>query len=191
MATATIAPATGAQVSYIRNLLELRVVDELAASIIRDSIPLMSKADASRTIDHLKTLPIAPKYTPASAPSPAQSALAGIPKSKYAIPVEELEFLELDASASIHGDLLFIEVREYMRTLYMRRLTGSVGSFTRHKLTHKDTLTLVELIERDPYRYAKLFGLHYSCCGKCGAELTDPVSRKLQLGPECRKAFGF
>ena len=186
MTTATIVPATGAQVAYIRNLLELRAVDEVAASIIRDSLPLMDKAAASRTIDHLKTLPAAPKYTP-----PAQSALAGIPKSKYAIPVEELEFLELEAAPSIHGDLLFIEVREYMRTLYMRRLTGSVGSFTRHKLTHKDTLAIVELLERDPYTYAKLFGLHYSCCGKCGAELTDPISRKLQLGPECRKAFGF
>jgi len=78
-----------------------------------------------------------------------------------------------------------------MHTLYMRRLTGSVGAFNRYKLTKNDTLALVELIARDAYKYTKLFGEHYSCCGKCGAELTDPISRQYQLGPDCRKAFGF
>jgi hypothetical protein len=48
----------------------------------------------------------------------------------------------------------------------------------------------MNIISQDPYKYAKIFGQHYSCCGSCGAELTDPVSRELQLGPECRKKFG-
>jgi hypothetical protein len=84
-----------------------------------------------------------------------------------------------------------VEIREYMGNLYMRRLTGSVGGFTRWKVSNKDSIALSEIIGRDPYRYAKMFGQHYSCCGSCGAELTDPKSRELQLGPECRKKFGF
>jgi hypothetical protein len=189
MTTATISPASSAQLSFIESLLESRAVDPVELDVIRTNLPFMSKKDASRCIDMLKLKPFAPKD--AAVPSELQTKLASIPKSKYAIPVEELEFLELDSAASIHGDLLFLEVREYMHTLYMRRLTGSVGAFTRHKLTKNDTITLVDLIARDPYKYAKLFGLHYSCCGKCGAELTDPVSRKFQLGPDCRKVFGF
>jgi hypothetical protein len=86
--------------------------------------------------------------------------------------------------------LLFLEIREYMGNLYMRRLTGAVGGFTRHKVPSKDSVAIMNIIAQDPYKYAKIFGQHYSCCGSCGAELTDPVSRDLQLGPECRKKFG-
>ena len=189
MTTATISPASPAQLGFIESLLSTRAVDPVELDTIRTSLPFMSKKDASRCIDMLKLKPFAPKD--AAAPNELQIALASVPKSKYAIPVEELEFLELDCQPSIHGDLLFLEVREYMHTLYMRRLTGSVGSFNRYKLTKNDTLALTELIARDPYKYTKLFGLHYSCCGKCGAELTDPISREYQLGPDCRKVFGF
>jgi hypothetical protein len=77
-----------------------------------------------------------------------------------------------------------------MNNLYMRRLTGSVGGFTRWKVANDDAVTLVNIIAQDPYKYTKIFGQHYSCCGSCGAELTDPISRELQLGPECRKKFG-
>lgn len=190
MATTTISPATPAQLHFIESLLDTRAVDPVELDVIRTTIPTLSKTTASRMIDMLKAKPTKP-VTAAAPTSELQTKLASVPKSKYAIPVEELEFLELDSAASIHGDLLFLEVREYMHTLYMRRLTGSVGAFTRHKLTKNDTIALVELIARDAYKYTKLFGLHYSCCGKCGAELTDPVSREFQLGPDCRKVFGF
>lgn len=116
-------------------------------------------------------------------------ALSKVIKSKYAVPVEELILDFYDEN--IDNDLLFVEVREYQGHLYLRRLHGSVGSFVRSKLSRKDTLAILGHIAQDPYKYAKLFGEHYSCCGKCGAELTDAVSRKLQLGPDCRKAFGF
>lgn len=191
--TAPHIPATEAQLSFIRDLLASRELTGIDADAIRETLPRMSKPVASLTIDKLTKLPRRSSSWKAAkaATSELQAALASIPKSKYAVPVEQLEFLELDAQGSIHGDLLFLEVREYMHTLYMRRMTGAPGAFTRHKLSSKDTLALIKLLARDPYEYTRLFGLHYSCCGKCGAELTDPLSRKLQLGPECRKAFGF
>lgn len=116
-------------------------------------------------------------------------ALCAVQKSKYAIPVSELVLDFFDEK--IENDLLFVEVREYQGTLYIRRLHGSVGDFTRSKLSRRDSLVILGHIARDTYKYAKLFGEHYSCCGKCGAPLTDEVSRRLQLGPDCRKAFGF
>jgi hypothetical protein len=126
---------------------------------------------------------------PVAAGKPSlQEALSKAPKSKYAIPVEELD-IALN-STPLNGDLLFLEIREYMNNLYMRRLTGSVGGFTRWKVANDDAVTLVNIIAQDPYKYTKIFGQHYSCCGSCGAELTDPISRELQLGPECRKKFG-
>lgn len=115
-------------------------------------------------------------------------ALMRVPQSKYAIPVSELmtDFLK----DPVHGDLVFLEVREYMKRIYMKKLFGSVGAFTRVRVKPEDALAFVRLVERDPYKYARMFGEHYKCCGKCGAELTDPISRDLMLGPWCRKAFG-
>jgi hypothetical protein len=112
-----------------------------------------------------------------------------MPKSKYAIPVDELDIAPLQGTP-LTGDLLFVEVREYEKVLYMRRLTGSVGGFNRDKMPAGDVKIIADIIAANPYKYARLFGEHYACCGKCGAELTDPTSRSLFLGPECRKAFG-
>lgn len=116
-------------------------------------------------------------------------ALSAVQKSKYAIPTAELILDFFDEK--IENDLLFVEVREYEKTLYIRRLHGAVGGFTRTKLSRRDSLVILQHLAKNTYEYARLFGEHYSCCGKCGADLTDEKSRRLQLGPECRKAFGF
>jgi len=90
----------------------------------------------------------------------------------------------------VDNDLVFVEIREFKKTTYLRRLIGSYGGFTRSKPAPEDTLAFVRVLLGDPYKYAKLFAVHYACCAKCGAELTDEVSRELGLGPVCRKAFG-
>lgn len=174
------------QVDFILGLIKERDIETGEAAELRENLPMLSKLQASDLIKRLLELPKLPK---APRVNPTQVPLATIQKSKYAIPVADLSHLDLDFE--IHGDLLFVEVREFMSTLYMRRLTGSLGGFTRHKLSVQDVLDLVGVIKSNQYGYAKLFGVHYSCCGSCGAELTDPTSRSLQLGPECRKKFGF
>lgn len=114
-------------------------------------------------------------------------ALSKLPKSKYAIPVSELmkDFMV----QPVDNDLVFVEVREFKKTPYLRRLLGSYGGFSRIKPAPEDTLMFVRILIADPYKYAKLFASHYSVCAKCSAELTDEVSRELGLGPVCRKAF--
>jgi hypothetical protein len=103
------------------------------------------------------------------------------------VPTDVLELTDADDSFS--GDLAFFEVREYMSTLYMRQLHGAPGRFNRSKLSAASVKAIIGIIAADPYRYTRMFGEHYACCGSCGAELTDQRSRELQLGPECRKKF--
>jgi Holliday junction resolvase-like predicted endonuclease len=188
MTTETLFGPSEKQISFISALIDERQLTNEAREGFRAALSTMDKKAASILIDTLLTLPKAPKAEKSKAPSALQEALSQVPKSKYAVPAEELDIILEDTNVA--GDLIFIEVREYMNTLYMRRLLGSIGGFTRVKLDSADTLKIVQHIAVDPYKYTKLFGLHYSCCGSCGAELTDQKSRELQLGPECRKKFG-
>jgi len=180
--------ASEKQVAFIDSLLTERELDAIQVSSFRSMLPTLTKKQASGTIDLLLRLPQKATKVPGADKSVLQEALSSAPKSKYAIPVSELD-ISLEGTP-LTGDLLFIEVKEYMGNLYMRRLTGSVGGFTRHRVPSQDSITIMNVISQDPYKYTKIFGQHYSCCGSCGAELTDPVSRDLQLGPECRKKFG-
>lgn len=181
----TIIKPSDKQLTFIKTLITER---DTSSITIKDADTL-SRKEASALIDVLlrqPKKPVAEAFAPGT--NPTQEALATIPKSKYAIPAEEID-LTLEKTP-INGDLLFVEVREYMKRLYMRRLTGSVGGFTRWHVATNDMLAITKLIATDPYKYTKLFGEHYACCGSCGADLTDPISRELQLGPECRKKFG-
>jgi hypothetical protein len=180
--------ASEKQVAFIDSLINERELDAIQVSSFRSMLPTLNKKQASSTIELLLRLPQRSTKVPGATKSLLQEALSKAPKSKYAVPVDELDISLEDTPLT--GDLLFLEIREYMGNLYMRRLTGSVGGFTRHKVPSQDSMVIMDIIAKDPYKYAKIFGQHYSCCGSCGAELTDPVSRDLQLGPECRKKFG-
>jgi len=185
---AVINPASEKQVAFINTLLAERDIDSISEAAIRAHLSTLTKKQASGFIDILLAAPKSETKVTASPKGAIQEALSKAPKSKYAIPADELDIMLTDTPLT--GDLLFIEIREYMNSLYMRRLTGSVGGFTRWKVPNEDAVLIMNIISQDPYKYTKLFGEHYSCCGSCGAELTDPISRELQLGPECRKKFG-
>lgn len=177
------------QANFIDDLLNSREVEPDAAAGFRLALQTMDKKSASKLISLLLALPKKEaKVAAVAGKSQLQEALFKAPKSKYAIPNDELDISLPDTNLT--GDHLFVEIREYMGNLYMRRLHGSVGAFTRSHVSNKDAITIVNHIANDPYKYTRIFGLLYSCCGSCGAELTDPISRELQLGPECRKKFG-
>lgn len=189
MSTTTYAGALASekQISFVCDLLDKREVPAETADVIVEAIAneAYTKAMASADIDAFLKLPKRASATK----SGMQALLASVPKSKYAIPVEELELT--DADDEFRGDLVFLELKEYMGTLYMRQLHGAPGSFNRSRLSMASVKAIIGILATDPYGYAKIFGEHYACCGSCGAELTDPRSRELQLGPECRKKFGF
>jgi hypothetical protein len=182
--TNTAAPR---QLEFVRDLLGNReaaaeVVERITSAIDADEY---TKAQASADIDALLELP----RRESGVPSPFQALLASVPKSKYAVPTALLE--ASDAEDDFRGDLVFLELKEFMGTLYVRQLHGAPGRFTRSPLTATQIKALVTVVKTDPYKFAKMFGDHYACCGSCGAELTDQRSRELMLGPECRKKFGY
>jgi hypothetical protein len=179
-------PASEKQVTFIKSLLDERVIPEGYAAEIREQISIFTSKRASEVISALMAAPRKPKGV---APVvPIADVLAGIPNAKYAIPAYELSVEALDRPFG--GDILFVEVKEYMGRVYMRRLQGAPGAFVRSKIPASDVAVYAGIIKQDSYKYTRLFGEHYQCCGKCGAELTDEESRRLMLGPVCRKAFG-
>jgi hypothetical protein len=114
----------------------------------------------------------------------------GIEKAKYAIPSGALR---ADAQAACgDNDHLFVEVKEGREgRLYLRQLHGAPGSFSRTRMERDAGAEVVAALRGNCLEYTQLFGTLYTCCGVCGAELTDVTSRRLKLGPECRKRFGL
>lgn len=182
-------PATEKQQAFITSLVDDRECDK--AAILAD-LPTMSKKKASEIISHLLAAPKRPKAATAAGASKGNPSLTGMIKSRYAVPTSEFAMVaDLPGLDTVKGDLIFVEVKEYRGTVYMRRLHGSLGDFTRSRLPREAVDALAGIIKTDAYRYVRLFGEHYCCCGKCGSPLTDEKSRALLLGPDCRKAFGY
>lgn len=182
----TLYPATEKQIAFLASLLAQR---EVPADLHEEVSAFLPTADKRRASDYIERLLALPKTQgrPAAAAPAANAVFDGVPVARYAIPAEEISLLDVDP----RGDLLFVEVKTWKGVTYMRRLHGSLGGFSRSKMPRETVADLASILARDPYRYTRLFGEHYSCCGKCGAELTDEESRRLMLGPVCRKAFGY
>jgi len=193
MTITTFFEASPKQIQFITDLISRKNLSETEsakAALAKIAEKTLDKKEASKLIDELiaaKPLPASSTAAPTAA-SKLQNLLNEVPKAKYAIPMDEID---LGIDEKVNGDILFIEVREYMNFLYMRRLHGAPGNFNRSKLSFKDTELLINLVKKDPLKYTQLFGEVHKCCGKCGAELTDQISRDLKLGPRCRKEFGF
>jgi hypothetical protein len=199
--TQVLEVASEKQVKFLDDLMVQKEIPAVILSVFLEQRASLSKKQASGYISMFLGFPNAVEVKKVAAGLTAEQearqrlfaelneALQTIPKSKYAIPVEELmlDFMK----HPVHGDLVFLEVKEYMKRLQMNKLFGSVGAFTRVRPAVEDALAFVRVIQKDPYKYARKFAEHYKCCGKCGAELTDPRSRELMLGPDCRRAFGF
>lgn len=116
-------------------------------------------------------------------------------KACYAFPVDGLPQETRDRLVRAGQDYLFFEVVERYegKRRFCNKLTGAPGSFSRSKISAADQRVLwdalgVGNVQRN---LSQLFGMIYSCCGVCKAELTDDLSRELHLGPVCRRRFGL
>jgi len=175
--------ATSPQKDFILSLLKSRRVSTEVESLIDSKWGTLTKQEASLVIDSLKSSPFKVEFKEVS-------PIHGLPLSKYAIPAHYAEGILQDDHLG-GADYLFIEIAKFKDTVYMRRLYGSLGNFRREKLSLRDRNAVVEfLTEGDPKPYITKFGEIYTCCGKCGAPLTDAKSMAMFLGPECRKSLG-
>jgi Family of unknown function (DUF6011) len=185
--------ATQAQLDFLSDLLAGKELSDSDRALHTAALPAITKKGASILIGQLIRLPKRTIVPELAFGEPIVNelnlALASVPKSKYAVPTSEIDPMFFDGA--LHNDLIFVEVREYMHKIYMRQLTGSLGDFSRRKLSQRDQLTILNIISADTYKYVRLFGENFSCCGCCGATLTDDVSRELLLGPTCRTYFGY
>lgn len=181
-------PVTDNQKNFIHSLAGKKVVPSAIQAQV-DLINAGTVAQASALIDSLKALPWKPKAQDANPYAELNEALAKVEKSFYAVPAGDVErYLGINMG---QNDYLFIEVRERNKRRYMNRLHGSVGYFRRSRLSIDSVKSLCNIVARNPLEYATNFADVFSVCGCCGANLTDPVSRELKFGPECRKRFGL
>ncbi len=138
-------------------------------------------------------LACAKKSQPASGVwAEVQDRLALIPTGRYAVPAEDVQRLFPSATNVLSGnDHLFLKVYRYKQRLYMVRLYGSVGDFRTERIKPATQLALAALVRPRALELSQLFGTLFRVCGRCAAPLTDPESRRLSLGPDCRQVFGL
>lgn len=183
--------ATPNQISYIESLLRDRAVpDELSGttmSVLRTSEFTVTKA--SQLITSLLTLPRRPRDEVPAGPD-RYAHLRGIEKSYYALTWEQLHDVDV---ADLAGDnrIAFFRVKPWKDRVYLDKLHGSWGGFTRTKLPHDKEIAVADLIRKDPQGAGLLFSKEYSVCARCGAELTDDRSRDTGYGPTCRGYMGL
>lgn len=157
---------TEAQRRFINSLRAQRALDALGEA----TFATMTKRDASVEIDRLKALPVVVAQRNAG-------PLEGIPTSKYAITED--------------GVMTFWEVKTWQGRTYLRLLVGAPGEFRKVRVGFDRARAVAAAIKVDVLASAQAFARHYTCCAVCGADLSDPVSVDLGLGPICRQRFGL
>ena len=190
-------PATDRQISYLDALIKMRAIPQNLIDLYeankRDN--LLTKETASRFISTFLKAPLLSTARTAANFAERDEKMKQLmelvetfPEAKYAIPAEEL-MVDL-LKKPIKNDLVFCELKKYRGRLYFKQLHGSPGWFSRSLFPVEDAIVFARIIQKDPYKYTRIFADHYRCCGRCGAELTDELSRETRLGPTCRKYFG-
>lgn len=195
--TSTFVPATERQISYLDDIIKMRDVPHGLVNLykIKKAEGGISKDIASSFISTFLKAPLLSTARTAANFSERDEKMKQLmelmetfPEAKYAIPADEL-MVDL-LKRPIKNDLVFCELRKYRGRLYFKQLHGSPGWFSRSLFPVEDAIVFARIIQKDPYKYTRIFADHYRCCGRCGAELTDELSRETRLGPTCRKYFG-
>lgn len=138
-------------------------------------------------------------YQPMALAAPAQP----VPEGHYALEVSEgvLEFFRVKAGTK-NPNIRFVD-----------KLIGHPGDWAKvpmHWDQQKAALKAIqadhftdrysgedtdgEVIERElsgPQASAARFGREFKCCSKCQSPLSDPVSRKRAMGPDCYAGSGW
>lgn len=191
----TFIPASENQLTYLDDIIKMRDIPELMKAAYLGKRSTMDKTVASGLISSFLKYPLLSTAATAANFSERDKKMkelmdivADMPHAKYAIPAEEL-MMDL-LKRPIKNNLVFCELKKYRNRLYFRQLHGAPGHFSRSMFPVEDAIVFAKVIKRDPYNYTRIFADHYQCCGRCGAELTDEISRETRLGPTCRGYFG-
>lgn len=90
------------------------------------------------------------------------------------------------------GGIDFLELRRIDPGRYLLvQLHGAPGRFASRTLSVQLQHFAALHIAEDLAEAARLYGAEVKECGHCGSPLTNPESRRLGLGPKCRKHYGL
>lgn len=174
--TLTLPLATDRQVAFIKSLEDERnwigAFDGEAYETVMNVLSgkQISKREASVAISALLAAPRKPRPG-------AGVDLTDLPLSKYALEGE-------------NGWLVFVEIVERRGgRRYMNRLIGAPGDWNRGRLPLSVIKGYAATIAEDPAQAALRFAEEFTCCAVCLAPLSDEESRRLGLGPICRRRF--
>lgn len=169
-------PASPSQVQWIgRCLAEREVPDALQAKIADAQDGTLTKGTASALLDELFSCPKVAKAPKAAEP---QAPLPDVPQGHYAIP----------RTLGDSDDLLFYRVDRIIKGKYAGRtfVKRVIGGHADHNVYGAEARSALEAIATDIPGAAKRYGVKIGRCSACNRHLTDPLSRSLGIGPECR-----
>lgn len=186
--TQTTYPASQAQMSFIASLMGKRVVPDETVKAIKGAA--LTSRQASAYIDLLKSLPMKPITPEGESPWARYiAAFEGVENSKYAI--RGVFLTAIPGLEDFKNDFLFLEVKTWQGKRYLNQLHGAPGDFSRTRFPLAVGTALLQFIKGRHVEFAQAFGEHFVCCGRCAAPLTDEESRRVHLGPECRKVWAL
>ena len=192
MAAASVDTATDRQVSFLRRLLEQKVVRAEIRQQIETQLELgMAKRQASIFIDGLLRCddqPVAPPLPPA--PPAYPPAVSPGPRGDHWPKVQEGRYAVIDPA---EGVLKFYQVDKPKEGRWEGFTFLSVfASSERHPIKAFETKKrIMDVIAKDPRAALERYGKELGVCGVCGRELTDPLSRHIGIGPICRGKLGY
>ena len=164
--------ASVAQINYINDLLDKRVIDPkfgLSVEEIRARASELSMSKASEWINRLKGLPYAPKDN-----EEAPDIWPEVAKGRYAL--EQAD-----------GTIKFYVVDRPDKGKWSGYTFLSVmASDELHPIKeHGAKYAILQLIAEDPMAALTRYGREIGVCGVCGRTLTDETSRAAGIGPVC------
>lgn len=182
--TATSKIASEKQINFILSLEQERSHDKVQGDTIETIMNALqgntvTSSEASAAIGDLLAQPKVIKGEAAASVKPAadRNLLGPIPISKYAV--------------EIAGEgLVFLEVKEYKDTRYLRQLIGAPGDWKKIKPVGARRVQLASAImEMTPAVAAHRYSVEFTCCAACGSPLSDELSRARGIGPVCWQRF--
>ena len=171
-------PASEAQLSFVKSLLEKKLVnDQLAADVAfeLEQPDGPQKRAVSNLIDDLLKCDDKPRAV--GAPKPSEIA---VPAGRYAVenPDGALRFYRVDRPTDGRwAGFVFVKVQAGDE-LYPVKGQGAAN-------------VLAAILEAGPREASARYGHELGHCGVCGRTLTDETSRELGIGPVCINKNGW
>ena len=200
-------PITPGQRGYILDLLDKHEVTEENKAEALARLPHLTKSQASKWIDRLKSLPrVANPATPNGAS--ARGKFNGwrvqyIEEQEQGQEPKRIPYLTTGTNPTVkipRGSYAIDTTTEPSRIndlTFFKLWIGDRGGWKLYVMASDSEYpaanpqTALDQIAQDPATAAKNFGLHIGKCGICGRTLTNDESRARGIGPICSGKWGW